>query len=115
MEEENERLTKLIKGNSGAGSDLFKSVAGLKWARQRLLSLFTSYEKIYQLAVELEQRHGNDAITVAGRDEEMPTYASMQIDTRKEEDDKLSEPAQFSDAEAEEDLGEIVTVGEEED
>lgn len=62
---------------------------------------------------------------------QMPTYASMQIDTRsveekfatlkddedeeKEEDDKLSEPAQFSDAEAEEDLGEIVTVGEEED
>ena len=56
---------------------------------------------------------------------QMPTYASMQIDTRsveekfatlkddtEEEDDKLSEPAQFSDAEAEEDLGEIVTVGE---
>ena len=55
----------------------------------------------------------------------MPTFASMQIDTRsveekfatlkddtEEEDDKLSEPAQFSDAEAEEDLGEIVTVGE---
>ena len=55
----------------------------------------------------------------------MPTYASMQIDTRsveekfatlkddvEEEDDKLSEPAQFSDAE---DLGEIVTVGEGED
>ena len=36
-------------------------------------------------------------------------------DEEKEEDDKLSEPAQFSDAEAEEDLGEIVTVGEEED
>ena len=71
MEEENERLTKLIKGNSSAGSELFKAVAGLKWARQRLLSLFTSYEKIYQLAVELEQRHGNDAITVAGRDEEV--------------------------------------------
>ena len=56
---------------------------------------------------------------------QMPTYASMQIDTRsveekfatlkddvEEEDDKLSEPAQFSDAE---DLGEIVTVGEGED
>ena len=55
----------------------------------------------------------------------MPTFASMQIDTRsveekfatlkddtEEEDDKLSEPAQFSDAEADEDLGEIVTVGE---
>ena len=57
----------------------------------------------------------------------MPTYASMQIDTRSveekfstlkddtgEEDDNLSEPAQFSDAETE-DLGEIVTVGEGED
>ena len=51
----------------------------------------------------------------------------MQIDTRSveekfstlkddtgEEDDNLSEPAQFSDAETE-DLGEIVTVGEGED
>ena len=58
----------------------------------------------------------------------MPTFASMQIDTRsveekfatlkddtEEEDDKLSEAAQFSDADAEEDLGEIVTVGEGED
>ena len=71
MEEENERLSQLIKGNCSAGSDLFKAVAGLKWARQRLLSLFTSYEKIYQLAVELEQRHGNDAITVTGRYDEV--------------------------------------------
>ena len=58
-------------------------------------------------------------------DFQIPTYASLLIDTRsveekfatlkddtEEEDDKLSEPAQFSDAEAEEDLGEIVTVGE---
>ena len=53
-------------------------------------------------------------------DFQMPTYASLLIDTRSveekfaalkdEEDDKLSEPAQFSDAE---DLGDIVTVGEE--
>ena len=71
MEEENERLCQLITGNCSAGSDLFKAVAGLKWARQRLLSLFTSYEKIYQLAVELEQRHGNDAIAVTGRYEEV--------------------------------------------
>merc|ERR1712154_325771 len=86
MEEENERLCQLIQGNCSAGSDLFKAVAGLKWARQRLLSLFTSYEKIYQLAVELEQRHGNDAITVSGRDTEMPTYVSMRIDTRTVEE-----------------------------
>lgn len=57
----------------------------------------------------------------------MPTYVSMQIDTRTveekfstlkdeddEEEDRLSEPTQFSDAE-EEDLGDIVTVGEDEE
>ena len=83
MEKENDRLTKLIKGNSGVGSDLYKAAAGLKWARQRLLSLFTSYEKIYQLAVELEQRHGSDAITVSGRDTEVGIYIHKFMQDKK--------------------------------
>jgi hypothetical protein len=71
MQSENDRLCSLHKSRLDENSELSLAVGGLKWARQRLLSLFTSYEKIYQLALELEQRHGSDAIAIAGKEDQV--------------------------------------------